>query len=165
MMTLAFPGQTSSHREAVSIRTFIDAMTDRKLASTTREREPKSLDEAVKIAMRMEGYRKAEVDHEERIDRRSCRANAITDGESKLEIVLQRLERMKRSLELSRPTSIPYSSTSGWAAHPKVHPLVNGPNTGTSGSRPPRSSRGGRRHPLRSFECQATDHFARTCTL
>lgn len=62
MMTLAFPGQTSSHREAVSIRTFIDAMTDRKLASTTREREPKSLDEAVKIAMRMEGYRKAEAD-------------------------------------------------------------------------------------------------------
>ena len=56
MVALAYPGPTSSIKEAVACDAFLDALNDPEMALKVREREPPSLEEAFQIALRLEAY-------------------------------------------------------------------------------------------------------------
>ena len=55
LMTLAYPGCTSEYGETIAVRSFLDALRDRSLSLNIREREPKTLDQAFNLALRLDG--------------------------------------------------------------------------------------------------------------
>ena len=57
LMALAYPGEKSSLSEHIARDAFLIALDDPEFALKMREREPKDLDEAVKIAQRYEVFR------------------------------------------------------------------------------------------------------------
>src|SRR6218665_3438361 len=143
-MTLAFPGPTSSHSEARAIRSFLDALADKGISRQTRDKEPKTLDEAFKIAMRLEGYRRADMDNEERSKRRAGRVRATTGAEEELEQMKRRIYQVERKLNTpSRPP-------------PATYPIQ--PYVGGHGNRPRQPG-----NERRCYACHAPDHQARYC--
>lgn len=63
-MALAFPGQTGQLCEIMARDSFVDALADSELRIRTLERDPSTLEEALKIASRLEA-----LGHHERGDR------------------------------------------------------------------------------------------------
>jgi len=51
MAGLAFPGKSSIHRELDETEAFIEAITDGNLRMRIRDKEPKDLDHALRIAL------------------------------------------------------------------------------------------------------------------
>src|SRR6218665_601508 len=78
-MTLAYPGPTTTHGEIIATRAFIDALRNKELAMKVREREPTSLDNAYNLAMKLEGYQKAELKSSDSDDRRPARVKAVKE--------------------------------------------------------------------------------------
>ena len=60
LMVLAFPGPTNITTEIVGRDSFLDALGDRSLALRIREREPATMEEALRMAVRFEAYGQAE---------------------------------------------------------------------------------------------------------
>lgn len=58
LLTLAYPGPPTVHSDILATKAFLDALSDKSLALKVREREPVTLDQACKIALRLEGYKK-----------------------------------------------------------------------------------------------------------
>jgi len=56
---LTYPGKPTPHSELPATRAFIDALTEWDLTLKKAEREPKSLDGAYRIALRLHGYKQA----------------------------------------------------------------------------------------------------------
>src|SRR6218665_1486739 len=79
-MILAYPGPTTTHSEIIATRAFIDALRNKELAMKVREREPTSLDKAYNLAMKLEGYQKADLKSSDRDDRRPARVKAGKEG-------------------------------------------------------------------------------------
>ena len=100
LMILAYPGPTSTHSETIAIRSFLDALRDKELALKLREREPETLDSAYKLALRLEGYKKAEREETEHSDRRPGRIKAVKENDFPFELVRKLLkEELKEELE------------------------------------------------------------------
>lgn len=59
LVTLAYPAPASETTEAIARDAFLDAMRDFDLSLKVREREPKSLDETFRTAVRLETYKKS----------------------------------------------------------------------------------------------------------
>ena len=57
LVVLAYPVPTNETTEIIAKDAFLEAMRDRELSLKVREREPKSLDEAYRTALRLEAYR------------------------------------------------------------------------------------------------------------
>src|SRR6218665_1709653 len=151
-MTLAFPGPTSSHSEARAIRSFLDALADKGISRQTRDKEPKTLDEAFKIAMRLEGYRRADMDNEERSERRAGRVRATTGAEAQLEQMKRRIYQVECKLDTpSRPPP-----ATNWPIPPEAYP--DQPYVGGHGNRPRQPG-----NERRCYVCHAPDHPARYC--
>jgi len=51
MAGLAFPGKSSNHRELAETEAFNEAITDNNLRMRIRDKEPKDLDNALRIAL------------------------------------------------------------------------------------------------------------------
>src|SRR6218665_1689057 len=62
LMTLAYPGKTTTHSEAFAVQSYISALLDRSLALSIAEREPKDLQQAYQISLRLQAFRQAEAD-------------------------------------------------------------------------------------------------------
>src|SRR6218665_136339 len=62
LMTLAYPGKTTTHSEAFAVQSYISALLDRSLALSVAEREPKDLQQAYQISLRLQAFRQAEAD-------------------------------------------------------------------------------------------------------
>src|SRR5688572_12197721 len=173
-MILAYPGPTSTHSETIAIRSFLDALRDKELALKLREREPETLDSAYKLALRLEGYRKAEREETEHSDRRPGKIKAVREDDFPFDLVRkllkeelepqkQRLEQLEHRLDngnnfprrplpnqgLVRPDQ-PSPWRSQWNR--------NGNNGRFRNQRPnvPRQSQ-------LCFECGQPGHFARVC--
>ena len=56
MVALAYPGPTSSMKEAVACDAFLEALNDPVMALKVREREPSTLEEAFQCTLRLEAY-------------------------------------------------------------------------------------------------------------
>lgn len=55
-MVLAYPVPSNETTAIISRDAFLEAMRDRELALKVREREPKTLDETYRTALRLEAY-------------------------------------------------------------------------------------------------------------
>ena len=113
LTTLAYPGSSTVHSEAIAIRAFVDALYDRTLALKIREKEPKSLDEAYKVAMRLDGYQKAEVDGDGQSERRPGRIKAVKETESTMEALLRRLEELEKKAKQRSSATQPSNDSNG----------------------------------------------------
>ena len=56
LIVLAYPGPSSSMKEALACEAFLEALNDKELAMKIREKEPPTLEEAYQFAMRLEAY-------------------------------------------------------------------------------------------------------------
>ena len=59
LMTMAYPGEKSSLSEHIARDSFLSALGDAELELKIREREPQDLDEALRIAQRIEVFKNA----------------------------------------------------------------------------------------------------------
>jgi hypothetical protein len=60
LMVLAFPGPTNATTEIVGRDAFLDGLNDGSLALRIREREPNTMEEALRVAVRFEAYEKVD---------------------------------------------------------------------------------------------------------
>jgi len=56
LMVLAFPGPTNDTTKVAGRGSFLDSLGDRSMALRIQEREPSSMEEALRIAVRLEAY-------------------------------------------------------------------------------------------------------------
>lgn len=164
LMTLAYPGATTAHSELYSVTAFIDALADNTLASKVREREPKSLDDSYKVAMRLDGYRKAEEDTEKHEARRSGRVNAVGEDESARKALLRRMEQLERKIRsmAARKTGDGYSAPTNCQDYGSR--WNNCGRTGPFAGQQMENGYGGRLNRL-YYDCQSPEHLARYCPL
>jgi hypothetical protein len=172
LMILAFPGPTSTHSETIAIRAFLDALRDKDLALKVREREPTTLDNAYKIAMRLEGYRWADEDGIDRRDRRPGRISNVKETEPDLDEKLNRLqEQMTRKMEEMLQKWSPQSSAASaekqfrqWQP-PRQTPTEANNNFGNQqwNRRPNNNFQRGTRDDRRCYECNQPGHLSRVC--
>ena len=86
---LAFTGPRSHHLDSIETRAFIEAISDRSVALRVLEASPANLDEAVKHAIRLEGFQRAELDHERQYGRFGARIKTVREEEAPLQQRLQ----------------------------------------------------------------------------
>ena len=174
LLTLGYPGPASVHRETIAIRAFLDALRDKSLALKVREREPGTLDDAYKLAMRLDCYQKAEEDSKEYGERRHGRVHAVKETALSVETVRrllkEELESCSRRLEQLEKD---FESLQDRQAPRPVHQTptrVEMPSSWTNGNRRGRTGNGQRqdnrttwRSDDRCFECHEVGHYARSC--
>src|SRR6218665_163693 len=164
LMILAYPGPTTTHSEIISTRAFIDALRNKELAMKVREREPTSLDNAYNLAMKLEGYQKAELKSSDSDDRRPARVKAVKEvGPSMKElwkIVGEMQEQLRQTKELAAQRN------------ERPPPLMNHrPQHQWYGPHGGRSTNSGQRQngitpgaaTRRCFQCDEEGHTARYC--
>src|SRR5678815_684570 len=171
LMILAYPGPTSTHSETIAIRSFLDALRDKELALKLREREPETLDSAYKLALRLEGYRKAEREETEHSDRRPGRIKAVKEAELSLESVRKllkeelepRLEQLENRLNNGSNFTMRPPPNQGFVPSGQPFQWRNQWNRNGNNGR----FRNQRQNPPRQsqlcFECGQPGHFARVC--
>ena len=103
LLILSYPGPTSSAHEAIAKDSFIDAL-DVDLSMKVRERDPTSLDEALRIAMRLEAIHQAATTRDAIEDvshRRGKQARGVVAGndQSAITAVLAKLNELQRRFD------------------------------------------------------------------
>lgn len=165
LMTLAYPGCNAELGEVIAKRAFFDAMRDQRLALRVQEMEPSSLDQAFKMALRLDGYRKAAERHGEQHERRYAQNRMIQEPETteadwrrvlqrELEPQGRRLERLERALE----SLMGNQEKSSWNRR------ANDRRKGTGWSAAPRANNDQSRRDNRCFVCHQEGHYAKNCT-
>jgi hypothetical protein len=94
LASLAFQGPWNEAVDVIARDAFIDALADDEFSAKVREREPTSLDQAVRVAMRLESYKRTTTPMVARTDNtHSARASMTTEGQmEKLQSQLQDLQ-------------------------------------------------------------------------
>ena len=83
LVALAFPGSSFSMKELVARESFLEALNDRELSLKIKEREPKTLEDAYQMAMRLEAYA---VEHDpDNSGRRVFLSRKVTEGQTRPE--------------------------------------------------------------------------------
>ena len=65
LMSKAFGGKSSPHSEAMGTKFYLDALYSKELALRVMEQEPKTLDDAIKVSLRLQAYRQATTESDE----------------------------------------------------------------------------------------------------
>lgn len=176
LVALAFPGPTNDTTEIIAKDAFLEAMSDRELSLKVREREPRTLDEAYRAALRLESYKRATED--ERVyrkrytdDHRQVRATTEEDVSERLFKQLteftteQRLNQEKWQREMERllltkedgaPKQVEVKATTA------RDPAVTKPKTVDHDNRTTQPSFNWKRQ-VQCYKCQGRGHLARDC--
>ena len=104
LMALAYPLPAEEVTEILAKDAFIDALADRELALKVRERDPKDLQHAYRLAANYESYVKAErgnFDDEQQSSKKKLRTNAVG---TEVRSVNPQVERVARQLEQQAET-------------------------------------------------------------
>lgn len=158
LVVLAYPVPSSETTEIVARDAFLEAIRDRELSLKVREREPRSIDEAYRMALRLGAYQQmADVDDRRRQPNR-VRGTQEVDINQQLQEQLngffsaqrkwqqQVEEKMARQLETLR----------------NIHPLINQPSM-TPTTVPAGVANGNTGRHRACFNCGRTGHLARQC--
>ena len=96
----AYPGPPSYMTEIASKDAFIDALNDRELMIKVMEREPNTLDQAFKIAERMELYQKIPADREPEVKTKtgSKVRGTVVANDSVLQSIVETQKLMQKQL-------------------------------------------------------------------
>ena len=95
LMSKAFQGKSTQHSEAMGTKFYLDALHSKELALRVMEKEPKSLDEAIKVSLRLQAFREATTESNESYPRNTGRVQMITAKPPTYEELLQRVERLE----------------------------------------------------------------------
>ena len=106
-MALAFPGQSGSLWEIMARDSFLEALGDSALRLRILEREPSTLDEALKIASRLEALRKTDSEEpwddlgrrKETLKAMAAQTDATKQKDEKIRELEKTLQQYKRRLE------------------------------------------------------------------
>ena len=100
LVVLAYPVPSNETTEILARDAFLEAMRDRELSLKVREREPKTLDEAYRSALRLEAYRRGGERTVDPDDRRRptnrVRGTQETDASSQIQSQLDRFLMQQR---------------------------------------------------------------------
>src|SRR6218665_1699199 len=96
LVVLAYPVPTNETTEIIAKDAFIEALRDRELALKTREREPKSLDEAYRTALRLEAYQRSNDNDDRRRQPNRVRSSQEVDPTFQLQSTLERFMASQR---------------------------------------------------------------------
>ena len=99
LASLAFQGPWNEAVDVIARDAFIDALADDEFSANVREREPTSLDQAVRVAMRLEFYKRTTTPKATRNDYSpSARSSTTTEGQmEKLHSQLHELQTWSNS--------------------------------------------------------------------
>jgi hypothetical protein len=144
LLILAFPGPSTDTTEAIGRDAFLDSLADQELALKVRERETKTLEEALNVATRLEAYAIAKTgdthsDSQRRPNRLARGVNGpdvpCSSHDEQMALLSAQVNEMNRKLNglLAAPhMSTPPSNSSGPTAY-SVTPLMSlncgSPNT------------------------------------
>ena len=157
LMTLAYPGPPSSLSENIAIRAFVDALADRELVLKIKEREPETLDKAYKLAIRLDGYKRAELDQSDHNERRHGRVKTVKEVDPVTDAILRRLDYLEQNAK-APPMPQPYGRNR--QAPPFRRTETREPS---DFSRRGPNGQGGGRPVRKCYECRSPDHLARAC--
>lgn len=171
LVSLAFPGPTNITTEIVAQDSFLDAMRDKELALKIREREPRSLDETYRIALRLESYKYAtEIDRnngrkfsevnkqvrstceEDRIEQLNQRMSEFFANQVKWQHDLEKRLLMNKD-KISTKNTVDWTRNNDTGTH---HESVRFNNSRFSAN-------ANKNQPRRCFKCQGYGHLARDC--
>jgi hypothetical protein len=102
LMMMAYPGERSKLSEHMARDAFLSALDDQELELRVREREPATVEAAVKIAQRFEVFRsavEASSSERHRINRQVAEASMTSGGGEHLQPRVERLEQELRRLD------------------------------------------------------------------
>ena len=107
LMALAFPGQSGSLWEIMARDSFLEALGDSALRLRILEREPSTLDEALKIASRLEALRKTDSEEpwddlgrrKEKLKVMAAQTDATKQKDEKIRELEKTVQQYKRRLE------------------------------------------------------------------
>lgn len=173
-MTFAYPACASDQDEVLSVRAFLDAMKDKDLAQEVREREPSSLDQACKIVLRLDGYRRAAEEAREPSERQYSKVQGpdcnqqTSSGETQkalieeMKVPRQQLEQLQQIVCLWGPQPVVQTGNQiGWFGALVLR------NTASPSGRPFRQHRWNNNRAHRSedrfYQCGGQGHYARSC--
>ena len=77
LVTRAYPGRNTPHRDAIAVKAFLDAVEDREVSLKSWESNPRTLDEAYAAAVRYEGFKRAEYSNVRHSNRYAHRVKAV----------------------------------------------------------------------------------------
>ena len=179
LLTLAFPGPSADVTEIIGRDSFLDSLFDQELALKAREREPKTLEEALNIVVRLEAYAIARTDDtisdgRLRQPRHARQASTLkvdeTGNDNSLGLLVTEMQKMNQklnSLSVATPAPGDFSNRvvataaamterpSLPATHlPPISLLSNADSTRTR-------SMAGKRGPC--YSCGQVGHLARAC--
>src|ERR1700733_12146728 len=164
LLTLAYPGPLSIHSETIATKAFIDSLRDKSLALKIREREPDSLESAYKLAMRLEGYKRAEEDQRETPEKRPYR-NCRVEEADLMNSILNRLESVEQTLHevhSSRQTENNWSTTRN-QSEPATRSAWAETQRQSGDGRRFHNQRSSRSNSGRCFSCNGLGHYYRGC--
>ena len=150
LTSLAFQGPWNEATDIIARDAFIDALQNKDLALKVREREPLSLDSAVKTALRLESYVQQSTTNEERGKIETTQIRVAVHDEQQTNTLIDQL---KRQLENTQ-------ARLNKLEQQKRHE----PDTGhEENGRLPRKGNRESNSSSKCFNCDEVGHFARNC--
>src|SRR5688572_29418097 len=163
LVVLAYPVPSNETTQIIAKDSFLEAMRDRELSLKVREREPKTLDEAYRTALRLEAYQRATDPDDRRRQPNRVRGAQESDVNTQLQTQLDRFlatqmeeqrrfqreieQRIDRQLrEIRRGTSM--NDGPGRDARPDEQPTTPLENT---------------RRSVTCYNCGRAGHISRNC--
>ena len=171
LMALAYPGPMSGDKQTIAIDALLNMLGDSELVLKIREREPETLEDAFKVAMKLEAFQLAgagsrESGHRPGYARQVQSEGAVHEPTADLKVLMKEYnqlqsEKLDRLFDRLRLSQIPVPATSAAPTEQDGNLRQRSFGRGGNGRRraPPREPRPGDR----CFNCGQEGHFANRC--
>ena len=171
LMALAYPGPMSGDKQIIAIDALLNMLGDGELVLKIREREPETLEDAFKIALKLEAFQLAgagsrETGHKPAYARQVQKEVAAQEPTAELKVLMKEYnqlqsEKLDRLFDKLRQSQNQTPASVSPSAEPDGNPRQRSFRRGGNGRRraPPREPRPGDK----CFNCGEGGHYANRC--